>query len=260
MRLGQLDLAQAFLDRIGGPCVVRPMDTTAGAAVTSGVTSRAQLVRAMVRAAGRAHQLVVESRGEGAVYHLLFLDGVLLDVLERLPPRVTGDGRSTIGRLIEAENRRRIDGHGSAGLGLIEVDLDCLFTLERNGRTLRTVLAAGEVAPVKTATDQNGPTDNRSVIGEVSAALVDEARRAAILVGLRLVGVDVITTDPTRSLADSGGVIVDVDGRPRLHDHVLIVDPTMARPVAVPILRALLAPQPDPGGDDVAVGRALQPG
>ncbi len=176
VRLAQVDVAEAFMARTGGRCVVRPADRTHGSAVTGDVSSRAQLVRAMVRAAATTPELVVEARPVGVVYRLLFLDGVLLDVLERLPPRVTGDGRSTIGRLIEAENRHRIDGQGAAGLSLIEVDLDCLFALERHGRALGTVLGAGVVAAVKTTPDQNGPSDNRSVLDTASTTFVDDAR------------------------------------------------------------------------------------
>lgn len=259
-RLGQLEAAQAFMDGVGGPCVVKPANGATGSGVTTGVRTRAQLVRAIVRAAGSGQELVIEPQSDGLVYRLLFLDGVLLDVLERQPPRVTGDGRSTIGQLIDAENAHRIAGGGAAGLSLLKVDLDCIFTLEHAGRTLKTVLPAGLVAAVKTATNQNGPADNRSVMGEVSPAFVEEAREAARLVGLRLAGIDAISTDPTRSLLETGGVIVDVNGTPGLHYHVQIVDPAAARPVAVPIVRALL--DPDRGGPPRApnLDPALQPG
>ncbi len=259
-RIGQIDLAQGFMDQVGGPCVVKPAHGSTGSGVTTGVTTRAQLWRAIVRASVSSQDLVIEAQSAGSVYRLLFLDGVLLDVLERLPPRVLGDGRATIGRLIEAENIGRIAGAGTAGLSLLKVDLDCLFTLERDGRTLRTVLPDGVVAPVKTATNQNGPADNRSVINEVSPAFIDEVRAASQLVGLRLVGIDVITADPGRSLTDSGGVIIDINGTPGLHYHVQIIDPTTARDVAVPIVRSLLEPDRVAAAGDVAAGRALQPG
>jgi O-antigen/teichoic acid export membrane protein/D-alanine-D-alanine ligase-like ATP-grasp enzyme len=257
---GQLDAAQAFMDDVDGPCVVKTARGAASSQVTTGIETRAQLTRAIIGAASSANDLVIESEHEGPVYRLLFLDGLLLDVLERLPPRVTGDGHSTIGELIDAENSRRIAGAGSAGLSLIRVDLDCIFTLERAGLTLGTVLADGVVAAVKTASNQNGPADNHSVMGSVSSALIHEALEAASLAGLRLAGIDVMTTDPTRSLRETGGVILDVNGTPGLHDHDLIADPTVARPVAVRIVRLLLSPDRKSPVRSPTFDRAPQPG
>src|SRR5688572_32104639 len=45
----------------------------------------------------------------GASYRLLYLEGRLIDAVRRDPPTVTGDGYSTIRRLIAHENRRRLE-------------------------------------------------------------------------------------------------------------------------------------------------------
>ena len=72
------------------------------------------------------HELILERQAAGHVYRFLFLDGELLDVVRRLPPHVTGDGRSDIRGLVLAENRRRLDAHGHAGLPLVTANLDML--------------------------------------------------------------------------------------------------------------------------------------
>ena len=154
------------------------------------------LLRAVVRAGVDSDDLLIEHQLDGAVYRLLFLDGQLLDVLERRPPSVVGDGRSRIGSLISAENDRRLKADGRVGLSLLKVDLDCLMTLAAAGLDLRSVPPAGTVVVVKTATNQSGALENRSVLHAVGADLVEESRRAVELVGLRLAGVDVVTPDP----------------------------------------------------------------
>jgi D-alanine-D-alanine ligase-like ATP-grasp enzyme len=46
-----------------------------------------------------------------------------------------------------------------------------------------------------------------------------DAERAAGIVGSEFLGVDVITADPSRPLAETGGVINEVNTTPALHHH-----------------------------------------
>ena len=171
---------------------------------------------------------------------MLYLDGQLIDVVRRSSPRVVGDGRSTIAKLIAAENRRRIRARGSAGLTLLRIDLDCLFTLARTGLSLSSVPSSAAAVVVKTVTNQNAPCDNETVLELISEDVIAAGAAAVRAVGLRLAGVDLITTDPRRSLAETDGVIIEVNGNPGLHHHYHVAQPAMATHVAVPVLRAVL--------------------
>lgn len=230
--------ARAFLERSGGACVVKPVSSAGGTGTTPGVRTPEQLQRAVVRAGRRFDRLLIEAQAPGVEHRLLFLDGRLLDVLRRRPPGVIGDGRSTVGGLIAHENVRRFSTPGGPRWHLT-VDLDCVFALEHAGLSLSSVPEEGRRVAVKTAINQNGPEDNESVLGEVSEELVREAALAASLVGVRLAGVDVITTDATTSLARSG-IVLEVNATPGIHYHYGVRDPERAVRVAVPILRVLL--------------------
>ncbi len=233
--------AARFLEASGGACVVKPgSGTGGGVGATAGVRTRSQLRRALLRASRSGERVLVERQAPGDVYRLLFLDGELLDVLRRLPPRLTGDGRSTVAELVAAENRRRANGEGRAGVDLLTVDLDFLFTIARAHLRLDSVLRLGETVTVKTVTNENGPGDNAPWRGDTGSELAAEARRAVEAVGLRLAGVDVVTPDPGRGLAAAAGVLLEVNGTPGLHHHYLVADPAAARRVAIPILETLL--------------------
>jgi cyanophycin synthetase len=235
----RVDEGMPFL--AGGPCVVKPASGTGvGSGVTSGVTNRTQLRRALLRVAqyGRA---VMERQLPGTVYRLLYLDGELLDVVRKLPPTVVGDGRSTIASLVEAENRHRIDARGSAGLALLKLDHDALFTLQAAGLGPGSVPASGTRVTVKSVTNQNRNEDSETVPrNAIDDRLVAECAAAVEAVGLRLSGVDVVTTDLGAPLRDSGGGVIDVNGMPGLNHHYHVAEPAHAVPVAVTILAALL--------------------
>jgi D-alanine-D-alanine ligase-like ATP-grasp enzyme len=236
----ELNGALEFLQRSPTPCVVKPTGGASGSGATTGVRTRDQLLRARLRAARLSRRLLIERQAEGDMYRLLFMDGELLDVVRRRPPRVTGDGRATIRELIAAENAGRLDPAHPVSMPILRVDLDCLFTLEAAGLSLESVLPEGETIPVKTVTSQNRIEDNETVREPIAPELVAEAREAAAQVGVRLAGVDSITPDLSRSLKESGGVIIEVNGTPGLHYHYQVADEANATPVAVPILRRLL--------------------
>jgi hypothetical protein len=231
--------ASAFLD--GGPCVVKPArGTGVGAGVTGGVETPRQLRRAVLGAAAWGGGALLERQIEGGVYRLLFLDGELLDVIRRRPPHVTGDGRASISGLISAENLRRLEARGRAGLWFLRVDYDSLFELARAGMSPKSVPSRGDFVVVKTATSQNSSEENDTVRAGISPQLVAECAVAAEAVGLRLAGIDVVAPALDRPLSESGGAVIEVNAQPGLHHHYLVADPEGATPVAVPILRALL--------------------
>ena len=236
----KLNGAVEFLQRSSTPCVVKPTGGASGSGATTGVRTRDQLLRARLRAARLSRRLLIERQAEGDMYRLLFMDGELLDTVRRRPPRVTGDGRSTIRELIAAENASRLDPAHPVSQPILRVDLDCLFTLEAAGLSLESVLPADQTIPVKTVTSQNRIEDNETVREPIAPELVAEAREAAAQVGVRLAGVDLITPDLSRCLKESGGVIIEVNGTPGLHYHYQVADEANATPVAVPILRRLL--------------------
>jgi cyanophycin synthetase len=232
--------AAEFLERGPVPCVVKPVSFSGGSGVTSGVRTLTHLMRARLRGWRIDDRLLIERQVAGDNYRFLFLDGVLLDVVRRHPPSVTGDGRSTIAQLIATENRRRLKRANEMLFWRLQVDLDSILTLEAAGLTVNSVLPAGTTVPIKTVVNQNTAEDNETVREPIAQELVDEARAAAELIGVRLAGVDVVTADLSRPLTASGGAILEVNGTPGLNYHYEVADRANANHVAIPILQALL--------------------
>jgi len=238
------DLASGieFLEAAGGPCVVKPgSDTGGGWGLAGNVRTRDQLARAVLNASRYSARILIERQVEGDLYRILVLDGELIDVVRRRSPTVEGDGRSGVAELIAAENRRRLDARGHAGLWPLRVDLDCLFALEARGEGLDAVPPSGGLVTVKHVTNENRLEDNETVRSGIGDGLREEARKSAELVGLRLAGLDVIAGDLSRPLGESGGVVLEVNGAPGLSHHYHVADRAQATRVAVPILEKLLS-------------------
>jgi D-alanine-D-alanine ligase-like ATP-grasp enzyme len=232
-----LDLIQR-----SGSCVVKPAEGTAGGdGVTVGVADARDLHSACLLAGRFGTALIAERQAPGPLWRLLFLDDELLDVICDEPPHVVGDGTSSIGELMQAENRRRDAARGDVGLEYWRVALDTALTLRRAGARLSDVPAPGTRVQVKSVTNDRRVEDSRTYRGRVHPDVLDQARTAAAAVGLRLAGVDVVAPGLDAPLAVSGGVVLEVNGGPGIHRHYQVADPAGATDVATVIAERLLS-------------------
>jgi len=228
-----------FAACLGRPCVVKPArGTGGGTGITTEITSRRALVSAMARAGAYCNDVVIEEHVPGDNYRLLYLDGDLVDAVERRPPTLCGDGRSTIKQLIEADNAQLL----RRGVGLdrspFAIDHELRRTLDRAGRDLGSVPAAGELVSLKAVVSQNGRQFNTQAGDRVCPALVLAGSRAAAVLGVRLAGVDVVTPDPGLPLDEAGGAIIEVNTTPGLHYHYMVSgEPTQVARIILERLR-----------------------
>jgi cyanophycin synthetase len=237
--LETLTSAVDFMEGIGGDCVLKPASGTGGGlGVITGIRTRWQLARAAYATARHGGDLLLEEQVPGDNYRLLYLDGRLIDAIVRHPPRVMGDGRSSIGELVQAANADRVKRGAVAAHVLLTVDMDMQRTLAGQKLTLSSVPAPGTVVTLKTAINENGGEDNESARDRLCPAVIVDGARAAHLAGVRLAGVDLITRDPTVPLSEAGGVILEVNAPPGYYWHYYQRGGTF--PVAVHVLETLL--------------------
>jgi D-alanine-D-alanine ligase-like ATP-grasp enzyme len=234
-----IERAAAFLATSPGPCVIKPASGTGGGrGITTNVTRPAHLARATASAAVYADELLIERQVEGDNYRLLYLDGVLLDAFVRKLPSVVGDGRASIARLVRAANDERLSRGSGVSQVLLTVDLDMKRTLAKQGLGLGSVPPAGKVVTLKTVVNENRGDDNATATGMLCPSIVEDGARAAGALHVRLAGIDIITRDPTVPLAESGGVIIEVNTTPNYYFHYNKADGRF--PVAVHVLESLL--------------------
>lgn len=218
--IGSLEAAAGFIERVSGDCVVKPArDTGGGDGVTTHVRTRWQLVRAAARAAVFGDELSIEEQVAGDNYRLLYLDGILLDAVVRRPPSVVGDGHSTVAALVERMNNVRVTWGSEAAQSLLACDQDMRQTLAAQNLSLASVPAAGRTVRLKTVINDNAAHDNAAAAHLLCREVVEAGANAAAAVGARLAGVDIITTDPSRPLAATGGVVLEVNTTPGFYYH-----------------------------------------
>lgn len=225
--------------RLGWPVVVKPLDGNQGRGVSIGVAAPEALAQAFDRAAAISRRVIVEQLLPGTDHRLLVVAGKLVAVAERVPAHVIGSGRHTIEALIDILNAdpRRGAGH-EAVLTRIRIDDALLALLSGSGRALSDIPAAGETVWLRgTANLSTGGTaiDRTDLVHPDNVAI---AVQAAAMIGLDVAGIDMMSPDISRSLAETGGGIVEVNAAPGLRMHIAPSEGT-PRDVARPILASL---------------------
>jgi cyanophycin synthetase len=238
------DAAVAAANRIGFPCVVKPLDGNHGRGVHLDLRSEDAVRKAFSGAVGQsqAGDVVVETYVAGNDYRCLVIGGKLAAVAERVPASVTGDGEHTVRQLVDTANAdpRRGIGHEKV-LTRIKIDEAADELVRAQGFGLDDVAPAG--ARIKLALTGNMSTGGTSIDRTIEAHPdnVEIAETAARIVGLDVAGIDFIAPDIATPVRETGGGIVEVNAAPgfRMHTH-----PTEGEPqyVAKPVIDLLFPP------------------
>ncbi len=233
------DGAVAAARRLGYPVVVKPLDANHGRGVSLDLKDEADVRKAFVGAREHARSIVVENFLDGFDHRMLVVGGELVAVAKRVPGHVVGDGKHTIAELVELVNAdpRRGIGHEKV-LTRIELDAQAQRLMEAKKVDASTVLPDGEVFFLRgTGNLSTGGTaiDLTDVVHPDNREM---AVRAAGAIGLDVCGVDMISSDITKSYREVGGGICEVNAAPGFRMHVAPTDGT-PRDVAGPVIDML---------------------
>jgi len=231
-----------FLERAGGPVVIKPNGGTGGGnGVTTGITSVDGFMKAALLASGFDENLLIEAEVPGHSYRLLYLDGKLIDAVRRDRPVLAGDGRSSIRDLIRRENARRLAASPVTALSPLRLDPDCRNRLAALGLTAASVLETGSIVEIKGVANQNAAPQNQIVTAKVHANTAAFAARVVNDLGVRFAGVDILSPDISQPLAANGGCFGEVNTTPGLHHHYLVAEMRRGPGVAETLLEHLFA-------------------
>ena len=205
---------------LGYPVVLKPRNGNQGKGVSLDLRTPADVRRAFEVAARYDREVVVEQFIRGRHYRFLVVNGMVEAVAERRPATVTGDGRSTIAKLVEEVNRdpNRGEEHEKS-LTKIRIDPAALLALAKQGFTPEAVPAVGTIVCLRENANLSTGGTARDCTEEVhpyNSALVV---RAVELLGLDVAGVDVVAEDISQTI-DEEGAIIEVNAAPGLRMHL----------------------------------------
>ncbi len=197
--------------------VVKAVDENNGIGVFTSLTALAEVEAAIASLRRlKATRFLLENHVETTrEYRVLLWKGQVIDVLERIPGYVTGDGHSSIRRLIEEKNHERE--HEFPGVPYEGILLDDSLThyLQLTHRQLDDVPAVGEHVRVREMCNMSQGGETRRIAQEAIAAeyhkIFEDVYKAT---WLNYCGADLITTSIEEKPVEGKTVINELNGAP----------------------------------------------
>jgi cyanophycin synthetase len=213
--------AEAAAEAIGYPVAVKPLVGNHGRGVTTNVRDTAELREAYDAAYQRDESVIVETFIRGEDHRLLVVDGKLVAAARRRPAHVTGDGRATLQQLIDCENAdpRRGVGHENL-LTRIDVDHQTERLIQQAGLTLDSVIPDGEVVYLKSTANLSTGGTATDITDDVHPEVRYAAERIGRLIGLDIIGIDLLAETLTRPLEEQSAGVVEVNAGPGFRMHL----------------------------------------
>ena len=167
--------------------VVKPAAQWGGRGVSVAVCTAAELKCAIQRARVCEEDLLLEEYVQGDDYRLIFVNYKYVAAIRRVPAAVTGDGKSSIRKLVERFNKleKKIDPSHK-----IPLDGETGRSLASFSLTYGTVPKRGQVVQVRRNSNYHTGGLVEVVTKSVDKALVKTAEKVARLVAVPVIGID----------------------------------------------------------------------
>ncbi|MDZ7801123.1 MAG: cyanophycin synthetase [Trueperaceae bacterium] len=236
----------AAAEDLGYPVVTKPLSGNHGRGVTTGITTPEELRDGFEAALRRNDAVVVERYVHGEDHRLLVIDGTLIAAARRRPAHVVGDGRSTLRELITATNAdpRRGVGHENL-LTQIGVDEQTERLVAQAGLTFDDVIPDDQYVWLKSTANISTGGTATDLTDDVHPEVRYAAERIARLIGLDVIGIDLLAETLSRPLEEQAAGVVEVNAGPGFRMHMSPTHGT-GRPVGEAVVDMLF---PDPADD-----------
>lgn len=209
-----LDTAKKYTHRVGFPVIVKPNSASQGKDVSL-IYNVESLARALRKIFTYDNVALVQTYVQGSDYRIVILDGKVISAYERIPLSVTGDGKSTIGKLLV--DKQKIFAKQGRDTRINFRDPRIREKLYSQALSLRSVPASG----VQTFLLDNANLSTGGDAVDVTDTMHIEWKKIAIAItkdmGLRFCGVDLMISG---SIADAPKKyrVIEVNSAPGL-DH-----------------------------------------
>ncbi|MEA5578938.1 cyanophycin synthetase [Anabaena sp. UHCC 0451] len=208
-----------YAQELGLPVIVKPLNLSLGILVTK-VFDKSAYYQVAEKILNIHSGLIVERFYSGNDFRILALDHEIIAAYQRIPLSVTGNGNSTILQLLQIKREQLIKTRGKI---LIDLD-DFRITQKLHQQNLTWESVVAQDTLVYLLDNANLSAGGDSV--DFTATIHPDFQKLAINItkdmGLRLAGIDILTTDITQPLVDY--TLLEINASPGLVHYASLGD------------------------------------
>jgi GNAT-family acetyltransferase (TIGR03103 family) len=203
---------RAFLEKYE-TIVVKPARGEQGRGISVGVTDAKAMETAIDSARNHCDRVLLEEYCTGDDLRVIVIGGHVVAGAVRRPAMVKGNGKATVSELIASQSRRRAAATG--GESRIPLDTETERCVSDAGLTMESVLDEGTPLYVRRTANLHTGGTIHDVTDHLHPAITDASIRAAKVLDIPVVGLDLIVASPRRP----DYVIIEANERPGLANH-----------------------------------------
>lgn len=211
--LRNIDDGFNYAKELGFPVIVKPLNLSQGRLVTK-VHNKREYYQVAKKILQITSGFIVERFHAGNDYRILVLDEEVIIAYQRIPLFILGDGKSTVWELLQRK-QLLLNKNGRKIIDLEDFRIN--KKLQRQKLTFDSVVPKD--TPVYLLDNANLSSGGEAI--DLTESIHADFQKLAINIakdmGLRLVGVDIITNDITKPMVDY--ILIEVNGSPGLQNY-----------------------------------------
>lgn len=209
------DGIKSKLEQLSFPIVIKDAKGSNSKGVFTDIRDVDEASKIIIEQLDNFDSLLAQEMVYGKEYRVLILKNRVIGALEMIPPRIFGDGRSTIKELIEkkqskTQRRTPLDQALSETLASQHESLDSIPEKDKEVRIKNNSCLA-----------EGGET--RDVTDSIHPEIRDICVKATRSMGKYLSGIDIMCDDASEGITEQNFSIIEINGKPDLYIHY---DPT----------------------------------
>lgn len=232
---------------VGYPLVVKPVGGNHGRGITVNIKNYEDALVAFNAAKVVSSSVIIEKFITGEDYRILVINYKLVAAAKRTPAHVIGDGKSTVRELVDKVNQDPRRGYGHENV-LTQITINDLTKtiIAAKGYSEDSIIPEGERLILKDTANLSTGGTAEDVTDIMHPENIEMAERISRIIDLDICGIDVMTTDISQPLSETGGAVLEVNAGPGFRMHLA---PTSGLPrnVAAPVVDKLFPKMGDTG-------------
>jgi D-alanine-D-alanine ligase-like ATP-grasp enzyme len=163
------------------------------------------------------NEIMCEEQIEGNCYRVFVFNNHIIDVIERSPPYIVGDGVNDIQSLINMRNKKQLE------KGLFKTSNVTESYIKDQGYKMSSILPKGKNLIISTVINMhNGANIRRIPIDKLPKENVKIFLKTNKVLGITTSGIDFLSKDISVSYLKNGGKILEVNGTPDTEIHTIV--------------------------------------